>query len=141
MDEDVFAFALSHAENDFPGLDLEIINPGVGLLNPSRKVWAWFSYDDGDTLHPLFFGRLVGVPQDLKDEIIKISFIARPTNYIQAKRDLAAQLRVFPFWDPLFMTPDAEENPDTVFESRPPPPEPSSPRVRSMAPVVISSAC
>ena len=42
VDEDVFAFELSHLEGEFATLTIEIRNPRVGLLKPGRMRWCWF---------------------------------------------------------------------------------------------------
>lgn len=115
-DEEVFAFELTHAEGDFPALSIDIKNPRVGLLKPGRDVWAWLSYNDGATVTPLFFGRLVGVPEDMQDEVVRLAFIARPTDYDAQKRALAASMRVLPYYDPVWIVADRRDDPDAVLE-------------------------
>ena len=88
-DESVYAFDLSQEEGDFAKLSLAIRNPRVGLLNPGRNVWAWLSYDSGSGIEPLFFGRLVGIPTSLFEDICTLDFIARPSDYVAQKDALA----------------------------------------------------
>jgi hypothetical protein len=68
---------------------------------------------------PLFFGRLVGVPSSINQSAVTIEFIARPADYAAQKEALAASLRVLPYYDPVFLTPEPQVDPDTVLEARP----------------------
>lgn len=122
-DEDVFSFTVVHQEGEFPGLELEIKNPRVGLLSPGRKVWAWLAWDRSAPnapadIVPLFFGRLVGLPQEMQGEILKLSFIARPLDYEAQKTVLSESLKVAPYWDPIFLTVEQRHVPDSVLEAR-----------------------
>jgi hypothetical protein len=119
-DEQIFGFEIAHAEGEFATLAIDIVNPHIGLLNEARYQWAWLSYDTGtsDGIVPLFFGRLVGIPQDLHDEVVRLQFIARPLDYESQKEALAETLRVAPYWDAVWLADDARIEPDTVLESR-----------------------
>lgn len=119
-DEEIFSFKLLQQEGEFAQLNIEVINPRVGLLSVGREQWCWFSYNDGATITPMFYGRMVGIPQSMIDDIVEFSFIARPQNYESIKNELAESLKVFPFWDPLFLAKgSAEQDPDVVLEARP----------------------
>ena len=122
-DEQIVGFEVSHAEGDFPSATLDLRNPRVGLLNPGRKQWAWLSWD-GDNAssagaEPLFFGRLVGVPSDIQENIVRLTFIGRPSDYDAQKRALAAAIKVRPYWDPIWHAPDRRDDPDVALEARP----------------------
>lgn len=118
-DEEVFALTLQHAEGDFPSLDVDIVNPRIGLLTSSRKQWAWVSFRKADnSVVPLFFGRLVGVPQDLQDDIVRLSFVARPPDYEDQRSTLADTLKAYPYWDPVFFSEEEQADPDRVLEGR-----------------------
>jgi len=121
-DEDVFSFAVEHNENDIASLTIEIKNPRIGLLAPGRKQWAWLSIDSdaigGSGVLPLFFGRLVAIPNSVNQEIVTLVFSARPADYLTRKAALAATLRVPPYWDPVFIAEDKRDDPDTVLEAR-----------------------
>lgn len=147
IDEEIFSFAISHAEGDFPSLEVTIVNPRVGLLAPGRKVWAWLSFNrdwspnppdqvsesesenesesesesesEAGSIIPLFFGRLVGVPEDLDAEFVRLSFIARPENFQAQKIAVAEALKVRPYWDAIWFSPENLADPDNVLESRP----------------------
>jgi hypothetical protein len=81
-DEEIFNLEVSHAEGEFPAATIEIRNPRVGLLGPGRKVWAWISWrDPAGAVHPLFFGRLVGIPEEIENETVRLTFVARPRDY------------------------------------------------------------
>jgi hypothetical protein len=117
-DEDVFGFTVEHSEGDFAGLEIEIRNPRVGLLAPARKVHAFLSYDTGTEIKPLFRGRLVGIPDDINQEIVRLQFTARPDDYAAQKAALANTLRVLPYCDPVFISKDKWDDPDAVLEAR-----------------------
>ena len=117
-DEDVFGFSVEHSEGDFAGLEIEIRNPRIGLLAPARKVHAWLSWDSGSEIKPLFFGRLVGVPDDIHLEIVRLQFTARPDDYAAQKAALADTLKVRPYYDPIWISADKRNDPDTVLEAR-----------------------
>ncbi|MGM5087525.1 hypothetical protein E0H64_17665 [Rhizobium leguminosarum bv. viciae] len=119
-DEQVFAFEVSQAEGEFAALTVDIRNPEAGLLNPSRKQWAWLSVDFGDTAggQPLFFGRLVGMPEDIIGKAVRLTLSARPSDFAGRKATAAALLRVAPYWDPIWVTPELADDPDAVLESR-----------------------
>jgi hypothetical protein len=84
-------------------LEIEIANPGVGLLSAVRKQWAWFSYWNGSAVVPLLLGRLDGIPSDLFRQVIKIKFRCRSASYISKKQALAETLKVAPYYDPVLL--------------------------------------
>lgn len=114
-DEEAVSFAIEHSEGEFASLSLSVRNPRIGLLAPARKTWAWFAY--GDT--PLFFGRLIGVPNDIHQEIVTLVFTARPADYADQKAAVAESLKVFPNYDPVWINPEMLNDPDTVLEGHP----------------------
>lgn len=123
FDEDVYAFVVTHQEGEFPALDLKIKNPRVGLLAPGRKVWAWLSWNQAapgapEDVIPLFFGRLIGLPQELQNEVLGLSLVARPIDFESQKNLLAETLKVAPYWDPIFLTAEQRDIPDSVLEAR-----------------------
>lgn len=118
-DEEIFAIELNHVEGDFATLKIDIVNPRVGLLSAGRNVWCWLAYQPaGGAAIPVFHGRLIGVPQNLQDEVVRLEFIARPLDFAAQKAAVAATLQVLPFWDPVWLK-DKVNDPDTVLESRP----------------------
>ena len=118
-DDDIFEFEIEHNEGDFATLRIQIENPRIGLLAPGRKRWAWFSWFNGTIIVPLFFGRLVGLPEQIQDELVEINLIARPSDFVDQKLAVAATLKVRPYWDPIWFSDDTRDNPDNVLESRP----------------------
>jgi hypothetical protein len=119
-DESVFSIQIIHSEGDFPSALIDVKNPKVGLLNAGRKQWAWLSWDDGGTsgTTPLFFGRLVGIPSQLTNEIVQLTFVARPLDWDAQKQALADTLKVAPYWDPIWLQPEQRDEPDSVLEAR-----------------------
>jgi hypothetical protein len=117
-DEEVFAIDLSQQEGDFASLVLDVVNPQLGLLGPGRKQWCWLSWNNAGEIVPLFYGRLVGVPENLAGEVVRLQFVARPADYPERKAALAATLRLLPYWDPVWLV-ESVDDPDTVLETRP----------------------
>lgn len=116
----VYDFNLSQSEGDFATLDLTIQNPRIGLLNSTRKQWLWFAAEH-PTLGtiPLFFGRIVALPEDLDEDYIKIQYVAKPSDYEDRKNALALSMCVAPYWDPIWFDSSKPFDPDNVLEFRP----------------------
>lgn len=117
VDEQVFSFNMPHVEGEFPSLDVDLVNPRVGLLASTRKQWVWLSWEDPEGVTwPLFFGRLVGVPQDIQDDVVRLTFVARPVDYEQQRDALALTLQVAPYYDPVWLSDQERLDPDRVLE-------------------------
>jgi hypothetical protein len=120
FDEDVFAFTINQVEGDFAALSLDIKNPRIGLLHTGRKIWAFLSFNRGTDaspdIVPLFYGRLIGVPTNIFDTVVTLEFTARPPDFAAQKEALANTLKVLPYYDPIFISPDSWDDPDTVLE-------------------------
>ena len=59
------------------------------------------------------------MPSSINQNAVTLEFIARPADYAAQKEALAATLRALPYYDPVFLTPEAQADPDTVLEARP----------------------
>lgn len=117
FDEEVLSFSVAHEEGQVPTLDLSIRNPRVGLLLPSRKVWAWLGWQKPNVgLVPLFFGVLVGVPTNLFKETITLKFIARSPTFIADKQAVAETMKTAPYFDPIWLDDRHRDDPDSVLE-------------------------
>lgn len=118
-DEKFYAWKLEHQEENAAKLTLVIKNPRVGLLSASRKQWAWFSYRRPDNVVvPLFHGRLLGVPDDLEQNMLQIVLVGIPIDIEAQKEALALSLRVLPYFDPAFINPDLLDDADTALTGR-----------------------
>lgn len=118
-DEQVLSFDLAQEEGDFASLRLEVRNPRVGLLAIGRKRWGWLSFSESSTVTPLFFGRLIGLPEEMNEDVVTLSFIAKPLNYQATKATVADTMRQPEHFDPLFIDQERRLEPDTVLEARP----------------------
>jgi hypothetical protein len=116
VDENVISFDLKHDEGQYPTCEITVKNPRVGLLAPGRKVWAWLSWQGPSSVVPLFFGVLVGIPQNIFAESVTLKFIAQPENYIEQRQAIAETMKVRPFYDPVFTDERHRDDPDTVLE-------------------------
>lgn len=117
MDEYVFSHRLLLKEGDKPRLRLVIKNPHIGLLNSSRKQWAWFARDIGGTITPLFCGRLIAAPKDLFKEMMTIDLVAWPVDYARQRQKLAEQIKVSGPYDPVFIAVQKRDDPDALLEA------------------------
>ena len=119
-DEQIVQFSCEHTEGDFAALSIDIKNrrDGLGLLRASHKKWAWLSWYNGSEIVPLFFGRMIGAPTNINKEVVTLQLIARPANFTALKEALAETLKVRPFYDPVWLRPEALADPDTVLEAR-----------------------
>lgn len=110
---EVRSWAINQTEGNFATLELVVKNPRVPLL--SGMLWATFSRN----ATVLFYGRLVGVPEDMQANTVRLVFLARPDTYDADKAALAETLKVAPFWDPVWIAPERRTVPDEVLEARP----------------------
>lgn len=119
-DEDIFELEISQQEGEFATLRIDVKNPKIGLLGPGRNTWAWLSWDTGSSppIKPLFHGRLIAIPEQLSAEIVRLQFVARPTDYNEQREAIAEHLREPPFWDMAFINPDQWHDLDVVLEAR-----------------------
>ena len=116
-DEAVLSLTLTHNEGDFAGLTVTVLNPAPqGLLAPGREQWAWVSWDDGSAIVPLFYGRLVAVPEQIDGETVRLLFSAKPTDYDEIKKAHADTLRVLPYWDTVWLMGDLSDD-DSVLNA------------------------
>src|SRR5262249_24154569 len=113
------SFKVEQQEGDFASLTMTVRNPRIGLLAPGRPVWAWLSWWNGHETVPLFYGRLIGLPTNLDQELVEFNFTARPSDFDIQKAAVADTLRVRPYWDGIFFNPKSRYEPDNVLESRP----------------------
>lgn len=119
VDEDIFSLEMKHEEGQVATLTLTILNPRIGLLNPTRKIWAWMARRKQDgTIVPFFFGVLVGIPSNLFGETLQLKFIAQPLSFIFDKQAVAETLKVRPYYDPVWIEETKRDDPDTVLEAR-----------------------
>lgn len=104
--EQIASLEFSQKEGDAATLRLEIKNPREGLLSPDRKLWCWFSINIGfDAPRRLFNGRILGGPEGMDRERLRIVAIAKPEDYFDRKIALALSLMAPPFYDPVFAAP------------------------------------
>jgi hypothetical protein len=115
-DEQIIELKISQQEGEFASLQITVRNPYQGLLGAGRMQWCWLSWDDGTGPQPLFCGRLTGVPESLEGETVRLLFTARPIGYDGLRDDLAATLKVLPWWDEVWVTGDTDDA-DNIIEA------------------------
>lgn len=117
MDEYIFSADFVRSEGEKPKLTLVIENPRVGLLSVLRKQWCWFAWHNGTEVVPLFFGRVVGIPSDMQGEVITVTFIAWPSNYVKQLQKVAHSLKIAPYYDPVFTDVSRRDDPLAILEA------------------------
>ena len=117
MDEYIFSAKRTLAEGEKPLLEIEVQNPHVGILSAGRKYWAWFAWDNGSGIVPLFFGRVVGTPVEIFEEVVQLQLVADPIDYKQRVQRVAETLKYRPFYDPVFIDVTMRDDPNTILEA------------------------
>ena len=117
FDENIFDLTIEHDEGQIPTATVEIVNPRVGFISPTRLYWAWISFSyEACPPQPLFFGRLVGIPEEISHNTVKVKFLARDPRYVYMKQQIARSLKVAPNYDPVFVGQAKRDDPDTILE-------------------------
>jgi hypothetical protein len=117
-DFDVFEAHLSKDEAGFARLELAIHNPREPLIGAGRKEWLYFAEDTGDGVHLWFKGRIVVVPDSMNREVIRVVYMARPSDYRDRFHALAESLRTHPTYDHLWVPENLRDDDDYVWEAR-----------------------
>jgi hypothetical protein len=117
FDENIFNLLIEHDEGQIPTAVIEIKNPRRGLIDPHLMAWAWISYSvDECGPFPLFYGRLIGIPEKMLLNTVRIKFIARADNYVQQKQQIAEGLKIAPHYDYIWVDDLKRDDPDTILE-------------------------
>src|SRR5687768_8938517 len=85
-DTEVFAFTLEQQEGEFAELIITTRNPRRGPLRPGAALYCTLTLEG---YGPVFKGRVVGIPENVQEEVIDVRFIARPDTYPAMKETLA----------------------------------------------------
>jgi hypothetical protein len=118
QDESVFGLEIAQNEGEFATASIQIRRPTAGLLNSSRKQYAWISVTQGATSTALFFGRVLGLPRDLAGDVVTLEFVSQFPSWESSLDTLFATLKVLPFWDEALIAAADQNKPDTALESR-----------------------
>ena len=123
-DEPIFSFSFKAEEGQACILEIEVANPWIDAptfkyIAPGNHYWAWFSWYNPltETVEPLFFGRLVGMPESIEDYTVRLQFIARSDDWIVRRQALAESLKVAPFYDPVFLDDAERDSLDAILEA------------------------
>jgi len=118
-DLEIVSVVIAQEEGQFAEAILTVKNPRVGLLSPGRKVWAWIGWDDDDTAAvPLFFGHLRAWPTDFLADAVDLQFLAEPDDFLEQKQAVAAALKEFPFYDPIWFGEEDRDDADAIIQAR-----------------------
>jgi hypothetical protein len=119
-DEVVLALKINQAEGEFARAEIEIENPGQGLLNPLRKKRCFISIENPDIGTPklIFAGRILGYPSDTTQTTVTLQYIGQPENW-ESDQDTLLQLsKVAPFYNDLFVSADRRNDPAEILAGR-----------------------
>lgn len=103
-DEKIFHLEISQKEAGYARARVVLQNPYHGLLWPKDKQHCLISCDEG----PLFKGRLLAMPCQIKGELITIDFIAIPGDFEEKRHTLCQEIMSAGVYDPLYFS---EEKP------------------------------
>jgi hypothetical protein len=118
-DEQVFGLTIAQTEGEFATAEVEIQNPGEGLLASGRKQHVWLSVTREGTTTALMFGRVTGFPRNTEGEVVTLEFVAQFPDWQTTRATLFATLKALPYWDPAFIPAAELDNPDQALEGRP----------------------
>jgi hypothetical protein len=118
QDEDVYSLTIGQREGEFATAEVEIENPGEGLLNVARQQYAWISVTKDAVTTALCFGRVTAFPEEFVGQTVRLSFIAQFPGWQTNLQTLFNSLKVLPFWDEAFIAPTDRDRPETALESR-----------------------
>lgn len=119
-DEIVLNLRISQAEGEFARAEVEIENPGEGLLNPLRKKRCFISIENPDVGTPklIFAGRILGYPTDITKETVTLEYVAQPENWESDQDALIQGAKTAPFYNELFVSNDRRDDPAEVLAGR-----------------------
>lgn len=119
FDEQILSLSIDHEEGHFATATVVVKNPHSGFLASGRNVWCWLSWRETDASDPvpLFHGRLFAIPEDIENEKCTLKFLARPSDYEYQQSLVMADLRVAPYWDPVWFA-NGVDDPTTILEAR-----------------------
>ena len=89
--------------------------PNFGILSPTAGAEGPPPYTNGNTVVPIFFGELIGVPDDFGEKVT-LKFLARSMNYIKSKQAYRGDTTTSPNYDPIFLKDTERDDPDKILE-------------------------
>ena len=118
MDELIFEFRLTLDEGQIPSLRLRMANRHIDVTNPTVPTYAWFSYDCGAPygIIPLFFGRVVSVPDNIQNTQVEFVFINRAPDWMSQKTKVAWDYLGSDYVDPIWLEDNKRADPDALVE-------------------------
>ncbi len=118
-DEAVFNLRISHKEGEFPKALVEIKNPRVGLLAKNRKSRAFIAVErDHNPPSLIFEGYVVAMPLVIEGETTTIEFSREGPEDANAFKEALIALKQPPYFDPLFMAEEDQDNPQEILDAR-----------------------
>ncbi|WP_424363605.1 hypothetical protein [Methylocystis parvus] len=123
-DTDIFRFALRQSEGEAALLEIEVVNPWIDApsfkyIAPGQHYWLYLAYWDGSAVVPLFFGRLVGHPENIDDFFVTLQFVGRSSRWKVDQLVLAESLKSGSYFDPVFVDAAHRNDPQAVIDARP----------------------
>jgi len=114
----VFDLKISQNEGEFARAQLQIPNPGIGLLSATRKQYLFISCDFNGNVEPIFSGRVIGFPTDFGAEIITVEYIAQSEDWFEDQQAFLETLKVSPYYNVLFSELDKRDDPVEILATR-----------------------
>jgi hypothetical protein len=118
------SWEITHKEGEKAVLTVTMRNTYASLV--TGLIWLWVSWRDDlgtsgtpGTVYPIFYGHIIGVPQDIIGERIVVSFVAEPNDAIQQLQLVAEALKsstTLGSYDPIWLDVTKRDDPTGISE-------------------------
>ncbi len=117
-DEAVRGLEIRGAEGEAAVAAVTVADPGGGLLSRGLDRYAFISATLAGSVHLLFHGVLREAPRAMGGAAVTLELDCRTGDTDARVRDVLADHRVAPHYDPLFVPPGGEDRPEEVLNGR-----------------------
>ena len=117
-DIDVFSFEIAQHEREYPKADLEIRNPGGGILaqsNLNRIIISWRKSDG--SYEVLFRGQVAGFPSDIGGPTVSVRYIGKPDDAESRIQSAHQNIRATKYWNGMFVSDGSWDDPSESLDA------------------------
>jgi hypothetical protein len=117
-DEKIARMKISQREGEAATAEVEIMNPRIALLGPSRPTRCHISVEIGNNIVHVFSGKVEGWPSDLSAQFVTLTFLGIPNNFEALRLDYLQQLKVVNHYEQLTIPQGAENSSEEILATR-----------------------